>query len=173
MNLIKKQNLRQNILSFIPFWFIISSLNDTSKKGSHDTANLILSNPEQVNIQFCQCSWYLIKRVFGTKFPFSIITMPQIDDISKMKQHDTPFLISSNGKHICIYVCAKFYDIWTNIKDLINGNIQPLPPYTAILQAKNLSILVLNNGHFEGNSCELIILSQWICDLDILKVLKK
>ena len=54
---IKKQNLRQNILSFIHFEVILmSSLNDINKKGSHDTPNLILSNSKQVNIQFCQCA---------------------------------------------------------------------------------------------------------------------
>ena len=32
--------------------------------------------------------------------------------------------------------------------------------YKAILQAKNPGILVLNHGYFEGNSCELRILSR-------------
>ena len=47
------------------------------------------------------------------------------------------------------------------------------PPYTTMFQAKNLGTLVLNHGHFEGNSCELRILSQWICDLDIPRLLKR
>ena len=57
MTLIKKQNLRRNILSLAPFWVIMmSSFNNISKKASHDTPNLILSKVKQVNIQFCHCS---------------------------------------------------------------------------------------------------------------------
>lgn len=66
-----------------------------------------------------------------------------------------------------------FRDICTNIKGLMDGNGLPLSPYSAILQAKNPDMLVLNHGHFGGNSCELRSLSQWMCDLDKRKVLKK
>ena len=53
------------------------------------------------------------------------------------------------------------------------GSPSPLPPYTAILPVKTRGILLLNHGHFGGNSCELRFLSQRICNLDILRVLKK
>lgn len=54
----------------------------------------------------------------------------------------------------------------------MDGNGLSFPPDTATLQAKNPVILVRNRGRFERNRCELKILSQWICDLDILSVLK-
>ena len=75
-------------------------------------------------------------------------------------------------KNILTYVCANFDSIWRNINDFMDVNL-PLPPLTASLQAKNPGTLVLNYGHFEGNSCELRILSQSIWDLDILKIIKK
>ena len=39
-------------------------------------------------------------------------------------------------QNLLVYVCAKFHDIWTNIKGLMDGNGLPLPPDAAILQAK-------------------------------------
>lgn len=74
--------------------------------------------------------------------------------------------------NVSVYGCTKGYIIWENIKSLMDGNGLSFPPDTATLQAKSPVILVLNRGHFERNRCELKILSQWICNLDILSVLK-
>lgn len=45
------------------------------------------------------------------------------------------------------------------------------PPYTAVLQAKNLVKLAINDGNFVGNSCVLKIFSSEIFDVNILSVL--
>ena len=76
-----------------------------------------------------------------------------------MRSHDTTNLISSDPKQIGICVCANFHDFLTNIKRFMYRNGLPLPPSTAILQAKNPDTLALSNAHSAGSSCELRILS--------------